>query len=78
MSEGSVHDPSKTTTNLLTDDRDRVLHPILFAGGDAWLYDWSARQADDGRPGADQPWHNVWHARQDGEGRYNSLRTRRG
>lgn len=53
MSEGSVHDPSKTTKNLLTDDRDRVLHPILFAGGDAWLYDWSARQADDGRPGAD-------------------------
>ena len=22
--------------------------------------------------------HNVWHTRQDGEGRYNSLRTRRG
>ena len=47
MSEGSMHDPSKTTKNLLTDDRDRVLHPILFAGGDAWLYDWPACQTYD-------------------------------
>ena len=53
MSEGSVHDPSKTTKNLLTDDRDRVLYPILSAGRDAWLYDWSACQTYDRRPGAD-------------------------